>query len=100
MDELKVKVKEDMKKRKDVAEEIKDARVNVQIEQDKVKKKKKEIKQDLDKEIEEALERKRQEDMVALKRREEIIRQIYEMERVKIDRTKKVDKDTVCKLGF
>lgn len=32
MDELKVKVKEDMKKRKDVAEEIKDARVNVQIE--------------------------------------------------------------------
>ena len=48
-DELQHKLKHDFKKRQEVAGDIKDARVNVQIEQEKVKKKKKELKTELDK---------------------------------------------------
>lgn len=65
-----------------------------------MKAKKKEIRDEVNKELSEALQRKKEEDAIEQKRKEELIRQIREMEKIPIVRTSGFDPTETAGYGL
>jgi hypothetical protein len=97
---VEVEIREDIRKaekevdieiKKDLISKVQDQRVVAEDEKDKVKQKNKDIRDKVHQEINEALERKKEEELAELRKREELIRQIRELEKIPIVRTQGFD---------
>ena len=64
---------------------------NAMKEMEKVKEEKRKIRDEVNKELTEAMQRRKEEDEIEQRKREELIRQIRELERIPIVRTKGFD---------
>jgi len=84
-------LKEDREKRVAVVETIHEQKENAAIEMEKVKIKNREVRDEINKEITEMMQRKKMEDEIEQKKKEELIRQIRELEKIPIVRTKGFD---------
>ncbi len=85
------KIAEELSKKKNVVEEISAIKESIKEEQEKVLNQKKEIKQKVKEEIEAAIERKKEAEIEEQKRREEIIRQIRELDWIPKENVKEYD---------
>jgi len=82
---------ENLEKKVAIVEVIHEQKDNAMIEMEKVKRKNKEIRDEVNKEITQMMQRKKEEDAVEQKKKEELIRQIRELEKIPIVRTKGYD---------
>jgi hypothetical protein len=73
---------------------------NAAKEMDKLKDEKRRIRDEVNKELSEALQRRKEEDEIEHKKKEELIRQIRELERVPIVRTKGFDPTETAGFGL
>lgn len=91
---------EDFQKKKVVVEQIQDQKDNAMIEVEKVKIHKKQIRDEVNKELQEAFQRKKEEDEIEMQKKQELIRQIREMEKIPISRTSGFDPTEVAGYGL
>ena len=84
-------VKEDYEKKKEVVEAVASQKENAQKEVERLKEEKKKIRDEVNKELTEAMQRKKEEDAIEQRKKEELIRQIRELEKIPIVRTKGYD---------
>lgn len=85
------KQKEDWQKKKETVETVLSQKENAAREMEKVKEEKRRIRDEVNKELSEALQRRKEEEEIEQRKREELIRQIRELEKVPIVRTKGFD---------
>ena len=85
------KAREDFQKKKEVVDTVLSQKDNATKEMDRVKDEKRKIRDEVNKELTEALQRRKEEEEIEQRRREELIRQIRELERIPIVRTKGFD---------
>lgn len=83
--------REDREKRAAIVETIHEQKDNAMIEMEKVKQKNREVRDEINKEITEMMQRKKMEDEIEQRKKEELIRQIRELEKIPIVRTKGYD---------
>jgi hypothetical protein len=94
------KMKEDWQKKKDVVDTVLSQKDNAMREMEKLKEEKRKIRDEVNKELSEALQRRKEEDEIEQKKKEELIRQIRELERVPIVRTKGFDPTETAGYGL
>ena len=94
------KMREDWQKKKEVVETVQSQKDNAAKEMDKLKDEKRRIRDEVNKELSEALQRRKEEDEIEHKKKEELIRQIRELERVPIVRTKGFDPTETAGFGL
>lgn len=82
---------EDKAKRKEVVISVQSQKDNAAKEVEKVKEEKKRIRDEINKDITEAMQRKKEEEAIEQRKKEELIRQIRELEKIPIVRTKGYD---------
>jgi len=82
---------EDHEKKAAIVEVIHEQKDNAMIEMQRVRHKNKEIRDDVNREITQMMQRKKEEDAVEQTKKEELIRQIRELEKIPIVRTKGYD---------
>lgn len=90
-DEKDAKQKEDFLKKKEVVETVLSQKDNALREMERVKEENRRIRDEVNKELAEALQRRKEEEEAEQRKRDELIRQIRELERVPIVRTKGFD---------
>jgi hypothetical protein len=81
----------DNQTKKELISKVQDQRTVAGDEMDKIKEKNKECRDQVHQEITQALERRKEEDAAELRKREELIRQIRELEKIPIVRTQGFD---------
>lgn len=84
-------LKEDFEERKKVVEAVLSQKENALKEMEKVKEDNRKIRDEVNKELTEASQRKKDEDIVEQRKKEELIRQIRELEKIPIVRMKGFD---------
>lgn len=94
------KMREDWQKKKDVVDTVLSQKDNAMREMEKMKEEKRKIRDEVNKELSEALQRRKEEDEIEQKKKEELIRQIRELERVPIVRTKGFDPTETAGYGL
>lgn len=94
------KMREDWQKKKDVVDTVLSQKDNAMREMEKMKDEKRKIRDEVNKELSEALQRRKEEDEIEQKKKEELIRQIRELERVPIVRTKGFDPTETAGYGL
>ena len=92
--------KQVLEAKKDLIEQVQDQREYAAVEVEKVKQEKKRVRDEINKEITEALQRKREEEEHERAKREELIRQIRELEKIPIQRTKGFDPTETAGYGL
>lgn len=83
-----------------VAEQIYDERANIAVERDKVVEQKKKLKDELQAEINEAVARRKEEEIIENAKRDELIRQIREIQKQPVARNKGFDPTEVMGFGL
>eukprot|EP00359_Climacostomum_virens_P000206 CAMPEP_0204897380 /NCGR_PEP_ID=MMETSP1397-20131031/701_1 /ASSEMBLY_ACC=CAM_ASM_000891 /TAXON_ID=49980 /ORGANISM="Climacostomum Climacostomum virens, Strain Stock W-24" /LENGTH=449 /DNA_ID=CAMNT_0052065117 /DNA_START=75 /DNA_END=1424 /DNA_ORIENTATION=- len=96
-DKAEAQLLEDKRK---VAEQIYDERANIAVERDKVVEQKKKLKEELQAEINEAVARRKEEELVENAKRDELIRQIREIQKQPVKRNKGFDPTEVMGFGL
>lgn len=94
------KAKEDLIKKKEIVETVISQKDNAVREMERVKDEKRKIRDEVNKELSEALQRRKEEEEIELRKKEELIRQIRELERVPIVRTKGFDPTETAGYGL
>lgn len=92
--------KEEFLKRKEVVEQVQSQKDNALLEMEKVKDDNRKIRDEVNRELTEAMQRKKEEDAIELRKKEELIRQIRELERIPIVRTKGFDPTETSGVGL
>lgn len=100
MEEKQFEMDKELEEKKKQAIDIYESRANIQTELEKVKTAKKKIKEELQKEIQEAINQRKEEEALEQARRDELIRQIRELERQPISRTKGFDPNEIMGFGL
>ena len=90
----------DLEEKKKQAIDIYEGRANIQTELEKVKANKRKIKEELQKEIQEAVNLRKEEEVQEQARRDELIREIRDLERQPISRTKGFDPNEIMGFGL
>jgi hypothetical protein len=86
--------------RRRLAEQIYDERANIAVEREKVVDKNKKLKEELQAEITEAVARRKEEEIVEIAKRDELIRQIKEIQKQPMARNKGFDPTEVMGFGL
>ena len=94
------KMKEDWQKKKETVETVISQKDNAAREMEKLKEDKRRIRDEVNKDLSEALQRRKEEDEIEMRKKEELIRQIRELERVPIVRTKGFDPTETAGFGL
>ena len=94
------KMKEDWQKKKETVETVISQKDNASREMEKLKEDKRKIRDEVNKDLSEALQRRKEEDEIEQRKKEELIRQIRELERVPIVRTKGFDPTETAGFGL
>lgn len=92
--------KKELEEKKQLVNEVYESRANIVAEKEKVKSKNKQIKEELQKEIQEAIQRRREEEAIEQAKRDELIQQIRELEKQPINRNKNFDPNTIMGYGL
>ena len=92
--------KEDWQKKKEVVEQVQSQKDNAAYEMERVKEENRRIRDEVNRELTEAIQRKRAEEQQETKKREALIRQIRELERIPIVRTKGFDPTETSGVGL
>ena len=86
--------------KKDLISKVQDQRLVAEDEKDKMKQKNKDVRDQVHTEISQALARRKDEDAAELRRKEELIRQIRELEKIPIVRTQGFDPTETAGFGL
>ena len=100
MEDKQIELEKDLEEKKKQAIDIYESRANIQTELEKVKSNKKKIKEELQKEIQEAINQRKEEEALEQARRDELIREIRDLERQPISRTKGFDPNEIMGFGL
>ena len=100
MEDKQVELERELEEKKKQAIDIYESRANIQTELEKVKANKKKIKEELQKEIQEAINQRKEEEALEKAKRDELIAQIRELERQPISRTKGFDPNEIMGFGL
>jgi hypothetical protein len=92
--------RDEHQRRKEVVDQVLSQKENALKEQERVKEENRRIRDEVNKDLTEAMQRKREEDAVEQRKREELIRQIRELERIPIVRTKGFDPTEASGVGL
>lgn len=100
MEDMQIEFEKELEEKKKQATDIYESRINIQTELEKVKANKKKIKEELRKEIQEAVNQRKEDEALEEARRDEIIRQIRDLEKQPISRTKGFDPNEIMGFGL
>ncbi|OMJ88010.1 hypothetical protein SteCoe_10166 [Stentor coeruleus] len=100
MEDMQIELEKELEDKKKQAVDIYESRVNIQTEIDKVKANKRKIKDELQKEIQEAVNQRKEEEALENARRDELIRQIRDLEKQPISRIKGFDPNEIMGFGL
>ena len=100
IEDKQIELEKELEDKKKQAIDIYESRANIQAEFEKVKANKKKIKEELQKEIQEAVNQRKEEEAIEQARRDELINQIRELERQPISRTKGFDPNEIMGFGL
>ncbi|OMJ75821.1 hypothetical protein SteCoe_24959 [Stentor coeruleus] len=100
MEDKQIEIEKDLEEKKKQAIDIYESRANIQTELEKVKLKKKKIKEELQKEIQDAINQRKEEEAQENIRRDELINQIRDLEKQPISRTKGFDPNEIMGFGL
>ena len=95
-----IELGKELEEKKKQAIDIYESRANIQTEFEKVKANKKKIKEELQKEIQEAVNQRKEEEIIEQAKRDELINQIRELERQPISRVKGFDPNEIMGFGL
>lgn len=100
IEDMQMEMEKELEEKKKQAIDIYESRGNIQTELEKVKANKKKIKEELQKEIQEAINVRKEEEVLEQARRDELIREIRDLERQPISRTKGFDPNEIMGFGL
>ena len=98
--EREAKIQEELNRKQELRDLILESKDNAAIEKEKVLLKNQQIREEVEREIEDALKRKKEEEMIEKQRRDEMIRKIRELERKPIERKTEYDPTETSGLGL
>mmetsp|Transcript_9347 Transcript_9347/g.13912 ORF Transcript_9347/g.13912 Transcript_9347/m.13912 type:complete len:470 (+) Transcript_9347:1264-2673(+) len=98
--EKELNYQKELEEKKSKASDLYEARANMQVEKEKVKNQKKQVKEELQKEIQAAIERRKEEEAIEKAKRDELINQIRELESQRTNKSKEFDPNEVVGHGL